>query len=67
MTIPRLGWGPSGFEDAVPAAHGPDWYSTMGRGVVLDSPHNVFLQFAVSGGIRFSFSPSVPSSASEGS
>lgn len=51
---PMLGWGPSGFEDAVAGVHGTDWYATMGRGVVLDSPHSGYLQVLLAGGVVLS-------------
>lgn len=50
MGRPFLGVGPSGFADAVVRVHGPGWYAASSPGSVLDSPHNVLLQFLVAGG-----------------
>ena len=46
-----LGWGPSGFEDAVPSALRPEWYGAVGKGAVLDSPHSGYLQVLLAGGV----------------
>jgi Flp pilus assembly protein TadD len=48
---PLFGVGPSGFIDALPAYTTPTWFATTGLGVTTDSPHSVFLQAAVAGGI----------------
>lgn len=48
---PLLGVGPSGFLDAIAVRHDADWYSSVGAGTVLDSPHNWLLQAAAAGGI----------------
>jgi hypothetical protein len=48
---PLFGVGPSGFIDALPAYTTPTWFTTTGLGVTTDSPHSVFLQAAVAGGI----------------
>ncbi len=46
-----LGVGPSGFEDAVPRVLRPEWYESLGKGAVLDSPHSGYLQVLLSGGV----------------
>lgn len=48
---PVLGWGPSGFVDSVPGRLDSEWYATVGRGVVLDSPHSGYLQLILAGGV----------------
>ncbi len=48
---PLLGWGPSGYLDAVAVRHGSDWFATVDAGTTLDSPHNWLLQAASAGGI----------------
>ncbi|WP_378144111.1 O-antigen ligase family protein [Cnuibacter sp. UC19_7] len=48
---PLLGTGPSGFEDAVPAEHGPEWFPLFGYGSVVDSPHDIALQAILAGGL----------------
>ncbi|WP_440708128.1 O-antigen ligase family protein [Herbiconiux sp. YIM B11900] len=47
---PVLGVGPSGFEDAIAAAHDDSWFALAGDAAV-DSPHNWILQAAVVGGV----------------
>lgn len=50
LAVPLLGVGPSGFVDAVAVIHGSDWFTSVGRGTVLDSPHSVALQALLVGG-----------------
>ena len=47
---PLIGIGPSGYADAVVAAHDSAWFSSVGQGSLIDSPHNVLLQALVIGG-----------------
>ncbi|AXH34528.1 hypothetical protein DVJ78_03040 [Humibacter sp. BT305] len=49
--VPLLGTGPSGFEDAITAEHGPEWFPLFGYGSVVDSPHDIALQALLAGGI----------------
>ena len=51
LTSPWLGVGPSGFADAVTAHFGDDWYQRASTQAVLDSPHSVFMQALVAGGV----------------
>ncbi|ROQ40697.1 O-antigen ligase-like membrane protein [Frondihabitans sp. PhB188] len=48
---PVLGWGPSGFLDAVSRVHGAQWQRDVGSATTLDSPHNWILQLLSAGGI----------------
>ncbi|MCS5497612.1 O-antigen ligase family protein [Cnuibacter physcomitrellae] len=47
---PLAGTGPNGFEDAVTAQHGPEWFPLFGYGSVIDSPHDIALQALLAGG-----------------
>jgi len=47
---PLVGVGPSGYADAIVAAHDAAWFSTVGQDSLLDSPHNVLLQALAIGG-----------------
>jgi Flp pilus assembly protein TadD len=47
---PLVGVGPSGYADAVVAAHDTAWFATVGQDSLIDSPHNVLLQALVIGG-----------------
>jgi len=48
---PWLGVGPNGYQDAITPYFGDEWYQRTPVGTVLDSPHNVVVQAAVTGGI----------------
>lgn len=48
---PLLGYGPSGFMDAMTGAVGPDWYLRAEPGNILDSPHNLVMQVVGSTGL----------------
>src|SRR5690606_34198939 len=37
--------------DAIPAAHGEQWYADVGQGPILDSPHSGYWQLAMAGGV----------------
>lgn len=51
LSDPWSGAGMNGFADAVTPFFGDEWFGRAQVGAILDSPHNVALQAAVTGGV----------------
>lgn len=50
---PIFGWGFDAYLDNFRRYLQPEYVSIIGEGVISDSPHNIFLDFFVSGGVPF--------------